>query len=357
MHHIDGTRGPTLVAAHRRRTCAAETEFKMKTRLKQLKLRDFALFVVVTSVVAVTTVCGAQEAGLDSEEAGARTDTGQDQPVQPQPNQEQEQSAESLTMTGPSRCTTTRGHSFGNDVDIYDDEGNFLRTERQFHQHSGVKSFQVSWSVSGGTGPYTLTIDGASEDRSGPFSGASGQGLVFCADTTVETFIDEIDNRGFRANPMIDSGWKTVRAVVTDGTGTAAETSINVYVILRVDGTLDANENDQVLKRGQTYRVAGHLITAPATHDLFIGGIAERECAEDSPEGERCEEEWSFGIAGVEAGVNLYRSDFAEASRWHYPDSDGAVGSADSSNTLVEGLLDDFVDSVGVQPGSNGGSP
>ena len=43
----------------------------MKTRLKQLKLRDLALFVVVTSVVAVTTVCGAHEIGLDGERAGA----------------------------------------------------------------------------------------------------------------------------------------------------------------------------------------------------------------------------------------------------------------------------------------------
>ena len=318
-------------------------------------MRELALFVVVTGAVAVTTVCGAHEIGVEGESAGGRTESSEGDQIPYLPDQEQAAEPLALTLTGPSRCTTTRGQSYGNDEDIYDDEGNYLRTERKFTSHRSVKEFYVSWSTSGGTAPYTLTIDGASADRSGPFTGASGRGQVFCANTTVATFIDEVGNRGFRADPMIDSGPKTVRAVVTDADGRTAETSIDVYVILRVDGTLDAHENDQVLKQGQTYRVAGHLITAPATHDVYIAGTAQPECPESLPEDERCEEEWGFGLVGIEAGVNLYRSDFSEASRW--PESDGAVGAQGSSTTFVDSLLDQLVDSVGEQPDSNGGSP
>lgn len=260
-----------------------------------------------------------------------------------------------LILTGPVRCQTTRGQSYGSDEAVYDDDGSYVRSERRFTSHRGVKEFPVSWTVDGGTGPYTLTIDGASQDRSGSFTGPSGLGMVFCASTSVASFVDEIGRRGVRADPMIDSGLKTVLAVVTDADGRTAEASIEVYVILRVEGTLDAYENDQVLRRGQTYRVAGHLITAPATHDAFIAGIAERECAEDLPEDERCEEEWGFGTVGLHAGVNLYQTDFAEASRW--PESDGAAGVDDSHAALVDRLLNDFVDSVGVQPNNDGATP
>lgn len=327
----------------------------MKAKLDRIRLRDVALFVVIACAVAVTTVCGAQEIGLDGEEVGARTEQSQNGLDQSQPDHEQEQATEALTLTltGPSRCTTTRGQSYGVDEAVYDDEGNYLRTERRFAGHYEVKQFSVSWSVSGGDGPYALTIDGSTEDESGEFNGANGQGMVYCTNTTVPSFVDEAGDRALRAVPMIDSGTKAVRAVVTDAKGRTAEASIDVYVILRVEGTLDADGNDQVLRRGQTYRVAGHLITAPATHDVYIAGTAEPECPESLSDDERCEEEWGFGLVGLDAGVNLYRSDFVEASRW--PDSDGVTGTADPNADVIAGLLDELVDSVGDQP-TGGGS-
>jgi len=340
------------------RRTASDTEREMKAKLNRIRMRDLALFVVVAGVVATVAVFGAREAGL-GERAGAGVD---DTPTETGlPTQQQESVDEkatvalTLALTGPSRCQTKRGQSYGIDEAVYDNDGNYIRHEREFTAHRGVKEFPISWTVSGGTAPYTLSIDGASQDRSGRFTGVSGQGMVFCTNTTVESFIDYAGNRGLRADPMLDSGIKTVHAVVTDANGRTTEASIEVYVIFRVDGTLDAYGNDQVLRRGQTYRVAGHLITAPTTHDIHIAGTAERECPETLAQGERCEEEWGFGIVGLDAGVNLYRSDFAEANRWS--ESDGAVGADDSSTALVDSLLDDLVDSVGVPPGSNGGTP
>ena len=246
----------------------------MRTRLRRIKLRDAALFALVAAAVAVSTVCGAQEPGLDGERTDAGTQAVQDEPAQSQVSQEQEQAAEplSLTMTGPSRCVTDRGQSYGTDVDIHDDEGNYLRSERRFTSHRGVKQFQVTWSVSGGSGPYRLTIDGASEDRSGPFSGVSGQGMVFCAATDVPSYIDDAGNRGFRADPMIDSGVKTVRAVVTDTNGRTAQTSIEVYVVLIW------TDPQQILRGGETYRVEGWEVTIPDGLTLRAGGYEESDC-------------------------------------------------------------------------------
>ena len=49
-----------------------------------------------------------------------------------------------LTLSGPSRCQTTRGQSYGVDEAVYDDEGNYVRTERRFVGHYEVKRFRVS---------------------------------------------------------------------------------------------------------------------------------------------------------------------------------------------------------------------
>ncbi len=331
----------------------AESRDAIRARLSRPKVRDRVLFLVIAGAVAVTTACGAQETGIDGDQAGARTQSSGAEQAQPQPNLEQKQTADPLTLilTSPSRCTTTRGQSYGVDEAVYDDEGNYLRTERRFAGHYEVKQFSVSWSVSGGDGPYALTIDGSTEDESGVFNGADGQGMVYCTNTTVPSFVDEAGDRALRAVPMIDSGTKAVRAVVTDAKGRTAEASIDVYVILRVEGTLDADGNDQVLGRGQTYRVAGHLITAPATHDVYIAGTAEPECPESLPEDERCEEEWGFGLVGLDAGVNLYRRDFAEASRW--PDRESAAWTDNPNAALIDGLLDQLVDSVGRLPALN----
>ena len=324
----------------------------MNGKLSRIRWPELALLITLLGVLAVLTACGDQGSGLDGEQVAARTESSEAE--QPQPTQEQGQSAEPLTlnMIGPSRCTTKPGQSYGRDVAIYDDDGNYLRSERRFVGHYEVKQFSVSWSVGGGDRPYALTIDGATEDESGPFTGAHGQGMVYCTDTTIPSFVDESGDRALRVVPMIDSGTKTVRAVVTDANGQTAEASIDVYVILQVEGTLDVNENDQVLKRGRTYRVAGHLITAPATHDVYIAGTAQPECPRSPAGDERCEEQWGFGLVDFEAGVSLYLTDFAEAGRW--PDRETAAWKDNPNATLIDDLLDELVDSVGEQPNAEG---
>ena len=328
--------------ADRRLSDAERKGSEMRTRLRRIKLRDAALFVLVAGAVAVSTVCGAQELGLDGERADAGTETVQDQQAESQGAGEQEQAAEplALTMIGPSRCITTHGQAYGTDVAIYDVEGNYLRTERRFSSYRGVKAFQVSWTVSGGTGPYTLTIDGASEDHSGPFTGASGRGMVFCADTDVASFVDEWGSRGYRGVSMLDSGWKTVQATVTDADGRTSSASIEVYVI--IDG------HGPVLKRGKTYRISGHLFTIPAGFDMKYGN--------HSTGGPGSQE---FIIAGTDPPVliELWDDNLMEADREVPAQRTGASGSADNQaaqHRRLHAALDSFANSLDQPPAGAG---
>lgn len=230
-----------------------------------------AVWLLILLAIAAATLIGC---------ATSQTGSGADAAaVEPQPASQGGDGGEAdsvelltLTLTGPSRCTTTRGQAYGRDEDIYDDEGNYLRTERRFVGHYEVKQFPVSWSVQGGAGPYTLTIDGASEDEAGPFTGASGQRMVYCATTTVQSFIDEAGDRALRADPMIDSGWKTVRTIVTDAKGLTAEASVDVYVVLIW------TDPQQILRGGQTYEVEGWIVTIPDGLNMRAGGYEESDC-------------------------------------------------------------------------------
>ena len=304
-----------------------------------------ALLTLVAATVAAVTVFADREAGIDDVPPVAETQSLNAESEDVEAVAEAE--TLSLALTAPVKCETERGQGYGRDEAVYDKDGNFVRVERKFVAWYEVREFSVSWSVSGGTAPYALTIDGESRDATGDYAGASGSGRVLCADTTVESFIDG-PTFAFRGDPQVDSGWKTVRAVVNDADGDTAEATVDVYVIL---------VNPRILMRGKTYRVWGRLFTAPATHDLLPSVFVEHECSEVTPD-ERCETEIGFAIDadGVRANLMLWESDLAESRRWQIL-GDGTIvegrnprpAGADGSDT-VDAAFDAAVDSVGKLP-------
>lgn len=326
-------------------------------RLKRLRMRDIAVFVIVAGMVAVVAVFAGREAGVGQRteavtegteaEPQRRSAEGQvDQQTEPRrsPETQEDEEALQLTLSASEICETERARNVG---------GWELRTNDQgarVHEFvsTGWRVFaetSVSWRVGGGTPPYTLTIDGEPRDAHGAYKGQSGVASVGCADPSVGTFFEEVSRqvgmtRLYRANPDVDSGSKTIRGVVTDANGSTAEASVQVYVILAVD------DDGEVLKRGRTYRVRGHLLTAPANYDVELDGIALSECPENPPPGYRCETEYSFAFVGVDAGLALYASDFAEASRWNR----SVAGASGSTAASIDDAIDDFVDSVGQPP-------
>ena len=203
----------------------------------------------------------------------------------------------------------------------------------------------------GGSAPYTLVIDGESRDASGDYTGSSGIASVSCADTSVGTFFDSPSKRlevkrWFSADPQIDSGLKTIHAVVTDATGRTVEATAKVYVIFAT------GRHEDLLRAGQTYRVWGHLITVPEGIDMRI-----YEVSHESPGGVH----QSFWIVGTDPPVliSLDVRTFEEVNR-KVPRRDEAGDTTKSSYTGAEisqfhTQLLAFRQSVGELPELDGG--
>ena len=236
-------------------------------QLRAVGARRAALFAVITAVVAVGFYVGVREAGVGPRtEAGVETTA--EHSVEPaQQNDGEESSAEPLTLalSAPEICETTQAQGYSGATVRWDDTTEDWAVEYHSVGWFGVGETLVRWQVSGGSPPYTLVIDGETRDAEQSYEGPSGTASVGCAQQFGETFFE--DGRGYRAEPEVDSGLKTIRATVTDGGGATAEASVDVYVILQIP----SGGGDR-LESGKTYRVHGFLLTVPHEMTLEIGG-------------------------------------------------------------------------------------
>ena len=191
-----------------------------------------------------------------------------------------------------------------------------------------MPTIPVRWNVQGGQAPYTLVIDHETRDEHRDDVGSSGTAQVGCADASVGTdFSWERYGRMYDANPMVDSGWKTVNAVVTDANGDTAQASTEFYVLLTVG---DVNHQ---MRGGETYRVYGRLMTAPKGTTLEIGAIGFTQDSTIQ----------TFILVGTGATVLLNADTYEEVDRW-LPEVTraGAEGQID-----INKALNQLVDSIG----------
>ena len=204
-------------------------------------------FAIATAIAALAVVfCGG---GL----GGSEPIVGQTEPL-------------TLTLSAPQICETTPASGASASRLRQNAEGEWTERYDVFLGWFRVAEVDVAWTVSGGAGPYQLTIDGEKRDPAHEYVGATGTASVSCAMTSgAETFID-ISERGYKEQPEVDSGVKTIVATVTDATGATAEASVDVYVILAVQGS------GSFMAGGKTYRVHGHLLTVPEGIDVEIDG-------------------------------------------------------------------------------------
>ena len=304
----------------------------MIAKLNRLRIRDLGLFVVVAGIVAVSAVFAAREAGLGGGRAEAT----------------EEQLSLVLSMS-EQICETKRAEEFSGGSSHLDEDGNRVQ-RKTVYGWSGVSSLPVKWQVSGGQEPFTLVIDHESADQDRDYRGATGIAQVGCADTSVGTSFWPLPDVGrlYDVDPQVDSGRKTVRAVVTDGNGDTAEATVEFYVILNLGG----GTTGEILKRGETYHIGGVLMTAPRDYDVRVGSQEERECAENDPD-PRCggRIHW-YLLVGVDAWIALYEEDGALDSRW--PEASGSDRASGASADPLTAAVDSMVDSLGKLPQRTG---
>ena len=200
------------------------------------------------------------------------------------------------------------------------------------------------WWVSGGAGPYTLVIDGESRDPTQEYNGPAGTASVTCALEHGEVIYNTertLPDRLFYTQPVVDSGWKTVTATVTDSTGATATATTDFYALRRARG------GGEVLSAGETYLVHGILLTIPEGQDAEVGGYVVSESSESIFDILFLGYNY-HAVASIETHTGAVVAQYIEwlDAKEFAETRAGAVAVSDASNGLVENeyLLEDEAD-------------
>ncbi len=300
----------------------------MRSQVSGITLRRAALFIALAAGVAAIVVFAGRELGW-----GGQAARGQTGPPM------------TLSLSAAPTCETERGQGYAGS-ELRDKPDGSVERVSVFDGYFGVAETDVTWSVSGGTAPYTLVIDGETRDAVRHYRGATGTASVSCALEPGETFIDRRDGRGYRSNPpKVDSGLKTIRATVTDASGAQAEAALDIYVILVVEGA------GIPLNGGKTYRIHGFLLTIPENVDMEIGGHIDEDC-----EGSDCED--YFHILAMRDGYEV-GAIFGMSTGKAYPliwiddRPRGASEASPPTEGRLNAIVDDLVESLGQAPQIN----
>ena len=317
-------------------------------RLRAVPPGQAALAVAVIALVTALVYFGGREAGV-AERSEAGTVVVQDQRGEAaQQGDDEEADGEgdagplTLTLSAAEICETTPAQGYSGAAMVWNEETQDWGVKSYKTGYDDVGETAVTWSVGGGTAPYTLVIDGETRDAEQTYVGPNGTASVSCAMQLGETFITDDGSRRYRTEPEVDSGLKTIRATVTDGAGATAEASVDVYVILELPGSRS------ILKRGKTYRVFGRLITAPTTHDVRVGSVQEADCPDPPTPTTRCGSSFRLQLVDTGARISLFMTDDAEGVREYA--TNGAWGPAVIENEMIEAAFDALTDSLDRRP-------
>ena len=202
----------------------------LPTRLGQIELRGIAEGTANLRIVAVNT------GGIASQTV---TVTVTD------PN------ALRITATAPSHCLTGEGTPVTTSV------GTVGRT--------GVATVDVTYTVTGGTAPYTIT----SSDTTTSAASATGVLAVSCALSGIN-----LNNVAADVN-VVESGPKTITLTATDTDGDTATAEVAVTI---AEDASTTDYNDGIMVAGDTYVIGTEdewaLITLPTGLDLRFEGVA-----------------------------------------------------------------------------------
>ena len=332
-------------------------------RIRAVPPGQAALAVAVIALVTAFVYFGGREAGV-VERSEAGTAVAQDQrgeAAQQDDGEETDGEGDAgpltLTLSAPEICETTPAQGYSGAAMVWNEETQDWGVKSYKTGYDDVGETAVTWSVGGGTAPYTLVIDGEKRDAEQTYAGPSGTASVSCAMQLGETFITDDGSRRHRTEPEVDSGLKTIRATVTDGAGATAEASVDVYVILRIAGS------GRILESGKTYRVHRFLVTVPDGMTLVTGTkITEEDgpwIALDVVGAERQTWIWLATATGEDGGRYFFhpsRGHVKTDGSWYRTYDDLAKGlepermEVSDEIRRIDALFDELVESINRVP-------
>lgn len=250
-------------------------------RLERVGWRRATLLLAVVALVAAAVQISAREAGLNLRgEAEAVAQQGQAAPAfgcdeDADECHEADEAVDEvagplhLVLIAPEICDAHHPGSAATAALEWSEEAQarIQVTKERWWNWRSAGTMEVLWAASGGDGDYTIALEQET------YSGANGIAEVSCA--LEHGPIIQHPRRGrihaIEHKPVVDAGIKTVRATVTDGSGTMAEASVDVYTVLQPRG-------DDVLREGATYRVYGWLLTVPNGVEAQRGASTTPAC-------------------------------------------------------------------------------
>ena len=292
----------------------------MHIRYRQRNVQRLAILSLVTALSAMAVLFSAPElcACGPTSATSAGNDAAVAEPL-------------SLTLTAPTICETSPAQGYSGLSKEEDGKGGYKYVWEPTVWYD-VSEVAVAWEVTGGIAPFTLVIDGESEDINGTYQGSSGTASVSCAQSHIGSFT-RLEARGYNEEPEVDSGWKTVTATVTDATGQTTAASLFLYVILETTGT------GTILEGGKTYSIHGKFLTIPSGINFEIGA------AESGVGGT---ESYDLLIPGGPVVIALEWDTHREVARFvQLPEGDY---DSITSEQALSTLLDELVASAGKLP-------
>ena len=321
----------------------------MTNRMRRLRPRNVALFVVFVAVVAVVVVMIGREF-----EVGGRAAAVRDSDSAPS-TAERADSDLSLTLTRQRAVCET-------DQNTWEQMGNYARLNDDGEVETGIIShgfrasnfMPVDWKISGGTPPYELVIDGMDRNWDGEaFEGTEGNAWVDCLWPTspAEYFGSGPAKytRRYRSEPQLDSGWKTFSAQVTDANGKVAKAQAEFYILTAVWAS------EHVITPGQTYRLKstiegpGFTFTAPSDIPMQIGDYSISEGSDG------CSTHVAFLVGDPRVAATLFLCDYTgTGDTRHFPDGstirEGEAATGFYAEHPLNQALSDIVESINAYP-------
>ena len=255
-----------------------------------------------------------------------------------------------LTISVPEVCETGQEDPGYGSVWDYDDDGNWVRTGSYgpFYQMADISTAELEWSISGGTAPYEVSVQGQTL-----LTGPTGSTLVYCAESLPYDELDftqsrdEYERTELDDHPVVNPGPMTFEATVQDAGGLSATATADTYII----PDCDIECKYDVYPTGHTFRIQGRLITIPAGLRISAQSFGYFSDACEEPSTISCQPKFGLELLDDDPHNNAviliglatgdYFGYLTPSGYWN-PISDGSVAGSSAEEDAKHPLHDKF---------------
>ena len=262
-----------------------------------------------------------------------------------------------LTISVPAMCVTGQAED-GYGVQIsYDEDGNQVEEGYgPFYVLSDLGMVPLTWTISGGTAPFEVSVQGQSLLTNGVEPGSTD---IYCAQELSDMKPLDPNWPHALANPStVNPGPWTISATVTDANGLSSSATVDSYIVVDCWTYCDFD----VFPPGFTYLINGHLITIPLGLRISTVEIGHSRSSCAPGGGPACEDIFELDVLNPGGGViRITESGTYVGYAWRhgyvYADGIGETG-AQAAGQATEAhpnavQFQHLGDSIGVVPDGN----